>query len=147
MAFLTGQPAPSARPQIVVPGMMPMLSPTSTRMSRSSSRPPPAADALDHLEHPAGPLAARRALAARLVGEEPAGVVQQVDHDGLVVDHRDRGGAQAEQPTLAGRCEIERRVELVGRAKPMLMPPGLAALVARPFQTPAAVACRSARGR
>src|SRR5262249_24203378 len=41
MAFLTGQPAPSDRPQIVVPGMMPMRWPTSSRMSRSSRRPWP----------------------------------------------------------------------------------------------------------
>src|SRR5262249_8213988 len=41
-AFLTGQPAPSDRPQMVVPGMMPIRWPTSARISRSSRRPCPA---------------------------------------------------------------------------------------------------------
>src|SRR5438128_2223184 len=38
------------------------------------------ADAIDDLEHPAGALSAGRALAARLVGIEPAGVVEHIDH-------------------------------------------------------------------
>ena len=41
MAFLIGQAAPSARPQIVVPGMMPRLLARLSMRSRSSSRPPP----------------------------------------------------------------------------------------------------------
>ena len=40
--FLIGQAAPSARPQMVVPGVRPMLSAIWPRTSRSSSRPPPA---------------------------------------------------------------------------------------------------------
>ena len=40
--ILTGQAAPSARPQIVVPGMIPMVLAIWSMMSRSSTRPPPA---------------------------------------------------------------------------------------------------------
>ena len=77
------------------------------------------------LEHPAGPLAARRALAAALVGEEPAGVVQHVDHAGLVVDDGDGRGAEAEAADLAGAVEVERDVELgSAESRPMLMPAG-----------------------
>ena len=42
IAFLIGQAAPSANPQMVVPGMMPMLSPISRSKSRSNSLPLPA---------------------------------------------------------------------------------------------------------
>ena len=70
------------------------------------------ADALQDLRHPARPLAARRALAARFVREEPAAVVQHVDHARLVVDDHDRRRAQAQAADLARAGEIERRVEL-----------------------------------
>ena len=64
------------------------------------------------LQHPAGPLAAGRTLAARLVLEEAANVVQDIDDAGLFVEDRHRRGAQAEAADLAGAGEIERRVEL-----------------------------------
>ena len=95
--------------------MIPMLLAIWSMMSRSSSRPPPGLDPLDHLVHPAGPLAAGGALAAALVGEEPAGVVEEVDDARLVVDDGDGGGAQAEAAGLAQALEVERGVELVGR--------------------------------
>src|SRR3954466_2044548 len=48
----------------------------------------PPADAIDDLQHPAGPFAARRALAARFVLEEPADVVKDVHHRRVLVDDR-----------------------------------------------------------
>ena len=123
--FLTGQAAPSARPQIVVPGVMPhVVRPSGKRMSRSSIRPPPCLDPLDRLVHPGGPLAAGGALAAALVGEEAGGVVEVVDHAGLVVHHGHRGGAEAEAAGLAKSLEVERRVELVGREQAHADPAG-----------------------
>ena len=137
MIVFTGQPAPSARPQIVVPGMMPMRSATSIEDVQIFQPALAAADAVDDLEHPAGALAARRTLAARLVGEEPADVVQHIDDAGLLVEDRDGRGAQAEAADLAGAVEIERHVELgFSVMKPMLRPPGMPALALRPFQTP-----------
>ena len=111
MAFFTGQPAPSARPQIVVPGMMPMLVADLVEDLQVFEPALPAAHAVRDLQHPAGPLAARRALAARFVGEEAADVVEHVDDAGLVVEDRDGRGAQAEAADLAGAVEVERRVE------------------------------------
>ena len=71
-----------------------------------------AADAVDDLQHPAGAFAAGRTLAARLVGEEPADVVQHIDDAGLVVEDRHGRGAQPEAADLARGREVERRVEL-----------------------------------
>ena len=113
--FLIGQAAPSARPQIVVPGMMPML---LARLQHDVEVFEPAAARLDPLHglvEPGGSFAAGRALAAALVGEEAAGVVEIVDDAGLVVDHGHGGGAQAQAARLAQALEVERRVELVGR--------------------------------
>src|SRR5207253_2821044 len=50
------------------------------------------AEALHDLVHPAGALAARRTLAARLVGEEPGDVVHDVHDAGRLVENRHRGG-------------------------------------------------------
>src|SRR5262249_18309091 len=71
----------------------------------------PAADALGHLQHPAGPLAAGRTLAARLMLEEPANVVENVHDAGLFVENRHRRRAQAEPADLAGAVEVERCVK------------------------------------
>ena len=128
MAFLIGQAAPSARPQIVVPGMMPMLLARLSMRSRSSSRPPPDLDSLDHLVEPAGALAAGGALAAALVGKEAAGVVQVIDDAGsgrrarslrrcpgpgsrAFVGSRNRAGCRARRPREphadpAGHCRL-----------------------------------------
>jgi len=69
-------------------------------------------DPFEHPQRPARALAARRALTARLVGEEAAGVVQEVDDAHRLVDHDDGRRAQAEAADLAGAGEVERRVEL-----------------------------------
>ena len=112
IAFLIGQAAPSARPQIVVPGMMPIVSPISSSRSRSLQPPLAGLDALEHRQRPARAFAAGRALAAAFVGEEAATVVQEVDHRHGFVHHDDGRRAQAQAADLARAGEIERRVEL-----------------------------------
>ena len=116
IAFLIGQAAPSARPQIVVPGMMPIVSPISSSRSRSFSRPLPALMRSSIVSDQARAFAAGRALAAAFVGEEPATVVQEVDHRHGLVHHDDRRRAQAQAADLARSGEIERRVELRPRS-------------------------------
>ena len=71
-------------------------------------------DPLERLVHPAGPLAARGALAATLVGEEPRGVVEVVHDARLVVHHGDGGRAQAQAAGLLDILEVELDVHLVG---------------------------------
>src|SRR5579885_3372688 len=71
-----------------------------------------AAEALHDLEHPASPLAARRTLAARLMGEQAANLVRDIHDTRLVVDDRHRRGAQAEAADLARPGEVQRRVQL-----------------------------------
>ena len=113
--FLIGQAAPSARPQIVVPGNDAHV---VGEVEHDVEVFEPAAAGLDPLHglvEPGGSFAAGRALAAALVGEEAAGVVEIVDDAGLVVDHGHGGGAQAQAAGLAQALEIERRVELFGR--------------------------------
>ena len=129
MAFLIGQAAPSARPQIVVPGMMPIVSPISSSRSRSFSRPLPALMRFEHRQRPGGSFAAGRALAAAFVLEEPATVVQEIDDRHGFVDHDHGGGAQPQAADLArarrnpAACRTPASV-----SRPMLMPPGIAAL-------------------
>src|SRR5262249_10998204 len=72
-----------------------------------------AADAVGDLQHPAGSLAARRTLAARLVLEKATDVVQHIDDGGRLVKDRDGRGAEAEAANLAGPVEVQRRVELL----------------------------------
>ena len=112
MAFLMGQAAPSARPQIVVPGMMPIESPISSSRSRSFSRPRPALIRSSICKAQCVPFAAGRALAAAFVGEEAATVVQEIDDRIGFVEHHDAGRAQPEAADLHRRGEIQRRVEL-----------------------------------
>ena len=102
---------------------------------------PPAArpDPLDHLVQPARALAAGRALAAALVGEEAAGVVQVIDDPGLVVDHGHGGRSQAQAAGLAQALEVERRVQLVGREHPHADPAGHCGLGLPPLPDAAAV--------
>src|ERR1700722_5492401 len=70
-------------------------------------------NAVEHLHHPASPLAARRALSARFVSEEPADIIENIDDAGLLVEDGNGRGAQAEAADLAGAVEIERRVEFL----------------------------------
>src|SRR5215813_11950803 len=84
MAFLIGHAAPSARPQIVVPGMMPIVSPISSSRSRSFSRPLPA-----------------------LIRSS----MRTDQRDRLVHDY-DARRAKPQTADLARPVEIERRVEL-----------------------------------
>src|SRR5262245_31584356 len=51
-------------------------------------------DLLEQADHPASPLAARRALAARLVHVELLGPQRELHHAGAVVDDDDRRGAE-----------------------------------------------------
>ena len=69
------------------------------------------ADPLEHPQRPGRSLAARRALPAGFVGEEPAGIVEEVDDAHCLVDDDDSGRAEAEAADLAGAGEVERRVE------------------------------------
>src|SRR5262249_54884824 len=69
-------------------------------------------ETLHDLVHPAGPLAAGGALAARLVCEESTDIVQNIDDAGGLVEDGDGGGAEAETADLARPVEVERRVEL-----------------------------------
>src|SRR5262249_53143316 len=70
------------------------------------------AQAVGHLQHPTGPLAAGRTLAARLMGEKPTNIVQNVNDAGFLVEHRDRSRAKTQTADLAGAVEVERHVEL-----------------------------------
>ena len=112
IAFLIGQAAPSARPQIVVPGVRPIVLAIVSMISRSSSRPPPPLIRLTVLYIQPRPLAAGGALAAALVGEEAGGVVQVIHHRELVIHHRDGRRAQAEAAGLADVLEVELGIQL-----------------------------------
>ena len=93
---------------MVVPGMIPML---LAMMEHDVEVFDPSAAGLDPLHRlvePAGPLAAGRALAAALVGEETAGVIEVIDDARLVVDDGHRGRAQAEAAGLAEALEVQR---------------------------------------
>ena len=112
MAFFTGQPAPSARPQIVVPGMMPIVVADLFQDFQILQSSLSAPNALHDLQHPAGSLAAGRALAARFVSEEATDVVQHIDDAGFLIEDRHGGRAQPQTADLAGPGEIERHIEL-----------------------------------
>src|SRR5207237_6769826 len=98
-----------------------------------------AADAVHDLQHPAGALAARRTLAARLVRKEPAGVIQQIDDAGLLVEDGHCRGAQPEAADLAGAVEVQRRVEFFFRHEAHAQAAGDAALGLAPIPDAAAV--------
>ena len=70
------------------------------------------------------------------MGEEPATVVEHVDHARLIVDDDDRRRAQAQAADLAGPTEISGVSSSAAVMKPMLMPPGTTAFALRPFHTP-----------
>src|SRR5262245_34135659 len=74
--------------------------------------PAPPANAVDDLEHPSRPFAARRALPATLVAEELANVVKHIDHRGLVVDDRDGRGPETQTRHAPRSIEVERDVVL-----------------------------------
>ncbi len=74
----------------------------------------PVLDPVQKLHHPARPLAARRALPARLVLVELGDAQAELHHAGAVVDHDHRAGAE-HRAGPGDRVEIEARVELVGR--------------------------------
>ena len=59
--------------------------------------------------------AAGSALAAAFVGEEPATVVQKIDHRVGFVEHHRACGAQPKAIDLQRTGEIQRRVKFVGR--------------------------------
>src|SRR5262245_7942261 len=71
-----------------------------------------ASHSIGNLQHPSRTFAARRALTTALVREELTGVVQDVDHACLIVDHRHRRGAETETADAARPVEIERDVVL-----------------------------------
>src|SRR5262249_19403799 len=98
-----------------------------------------AAQAVGHLQHPAGAFPARRTLAARFMSEEPADVVQHIDDAGRLVEDRDGGGPEAEAAGLAGAVEVERRIELRLGHHAHADPTGDAALRLAPLPDAAAV--------
>ncbi len=73
-------------------------------------------DLLQELHHPARSLAARRALAARLVHVELRRPQRELHHAAAVVDDDERRGAE-ERARGLDRVVVERRVELVGRQR------------------------------
>ena len=85
--------------------------------SRSRSRicPSPRSILLQDLVQPVGALAARRALAARLVAVEVQQVLGQPHHAGRVVEH-DRSPAEpSSEPAFCDAVEAGLRVELIGQ--------------------------------
>src|SRR3569623_1242329 len=58
-------------------------------------------DALEHFDRPASSLAARRALAAALVSEKTAAIVQEVDNANRLVEHDYRRRSQPQTADLA----------------------------------------------
>ncbi len=112
MAFLIGQAAPSARPQIVVPGMMPIVSPISSSRSRSFSRPLPAlmrssicsAQAVPSRQGVHWPQLSWAKNRQLLCRKSTIDTVSSITTTAAVPKPR--------QPTLPGAVEIERRVEL-----------------------------------
>src|SRR5262249_32419740 len=101
--------------------------------------PLPLADAVGDLQHPPGPLAARRTLAARLVGEKATDIVENLDDAGRLVEDGHRRGAQPQAADLAGAVEVERRVELRLGHQPHADAAGDAALRLAPLPDAAAV--------
>ena len=77
MKLFTGSAAASPSAQIVRPAM---LSATLVSTSRSSCRPRAGLDAVHHAVQPAGALAARRALAARLLEVEVRQALEAAHH-------------------------------------------------------------------
>ncbi len=125
MAFFRGQAAPSAKPQIVVPGMMPIVSPISSNRSRSIKTTLPCLDAIEHLQRPRSTFATGSALPATLVSEESGAVMQEVDHAiRSIVDNNNRRRTQTEATVLAGPIEIERTIEFIGRQQTHADPTG-----------------------
>src|SRR6266540_1834244 len=74
----------------------------------------PFLELLEQLHHPARPLPAGRALAARLVHVELGRAERQLHHAGAVVDHDHRRRSEL-RSRLRDRVEVEIRVELVRR--------------------------------
>ena len=69
-------------------------------------------DSAHHLQRPMGSFAAWSALAATLVGEEAAAVVQQVDHAVGFVEHGDAPCAEPQASNIERGGEVKRRIEL-----------------------------------
>ena len=97
-------------------------------------------DAVDDPVQPAHALAARRALAARLVVVEAQHHLQQPHHAGALGDHDHAAGAQRR----AGRCEllvVEASAASISSPVSTLveMPPGMMALSVAPAGHAAAV--------
>src|SRR5262249_31012744 len=74
---------------------------------------PPVAHAIHHLHHPACPLAAGRALAARLMREKAAAIVEHLNDGSSFIEDGDRRRAQPKTADFARPVEVERRVELL----------------------------------
>ena len=114
MKVRVAQAVPSARPQIVVPGMMPWDFSSSISMSRSLGRPWPSRMRSRIFRiHAAFP--ARRALSAAFVGVKPHAVAQSLDHVGVFV-HHDHAGSPEAQTSAAETdiVEIEFDIQLIG---------------------------------
>ena len=96
----------------------------------------PVGDPPEHPLRPPGPLAARRALAARLVRVEAGHPLGRVDHTvGVVEDHHRPGPEQR-----AGRRHglvVERRVDVLGGEQRRRGPAGRPCLQRAPVQHPA----------
>src|SRR5262249_21760751 len=101
--------------------------------------PVPTAHALGDLQHPGGAFPAGRALPARLVGEEPADVMEVVDNAGRLVENPDRGGPQPQAPALARAIEVQRRIELLPGSPAHAEAAGNTALALASFPDAAAV--------
>ncbi len=110
---------------------------------------PPAAglDSFHRLVEPSGPFATRRALAAALMGEEAAGVVEVVDDAGLVVDHGHGGRTEPETAWFTQTLEVERRVQLAGRQQAHADPAGNSRLGLSGLSRPRRHARRSRRDK
>ena len=92
---------------------------------------------LEHLQRPVRPFAAGRALAAALVGEEAATVVQEIDHRvGLVQHDHAPAVPRPRQPDFAGPLKSSGMSNSSAVSRPVLSPPGIAAFALRPFHTP-----------
>ncbi len=115
MAFFIGQAAPSAKPQIVRAGNDADRVADLQQQVEIAQPPSTGLDPFEHGQRPGRSFAAGRALAAAFVLEEPATVVQEIDHRNGFVHHDDGRGAQAQAADLAGTGEIERRIEFAFR--------------------------------
>ena len=138
----TGVTAASPNAHSVLP---PMLFATLEQQVDVAHRPLAALDPVQDLQQPVGALAARRALAARLVAVEVQQVLGEPDHARRVVDHDDGRPTRASTRPSARPSKLACVSSWSGRRTGTDEPPGITAFSVAPVADRRRRSRRSAR--